>query len=421
MLMGLARVRSCFMASTRLLSPYLVAPLAALAACGGRLADLPADACTASPCDSVADASDAAMPDATLEAAVEPAIDASDTPDAAHGDTSPNDGGVAPGEAVPPGPPSTAATGGATRWFVVKKFLLGTELQDGTRSADAWQTLGYDLDGRDTTASDSRTNTNTCQRFAGSPSAVLADGVGGRDDNFGSHIMQMLVQLQPNAEDSFNQQIAGGGTTWLLRLDNVGAPDNANVPGALYETAPLGTRPPPRWDGTDSFPVLTTSLVDGSSLDQPKVVFLGGYMTGGTWVSGAAPMRAQFSFGMGSGSADLPIEGAIFSFPTSTTGASPSGVFAGVMRATAAQDALGVLAQAYGICPGGPIFGQMSSIVSQAVDLVMGAPQYQDVNVTCDSISIGLGLYVAPAQPPSTVFPPPPPPPSQCAPSGTGG
>jgi hypothetical protein len=54
--------------------------------------------------------------------------------------------------------------------------------------ATAWQAIGFDLDGKCTTA----TSSDVCQLAAGSPRATQVDGTGGIDNSFGANICMIL-------------------------------------------------------------------------------------------------------------------------------------------------------------------------------------------------------------------------------------
>lgn len=61
----------------------------------------------------------------------------------------------------------------------------------------------------------------------------------------------------------------------------------------------------------------------------------------------------------------------------------------------------------YGICPGNATFDQVVGTVSNYADLVLGAPQLQDPTRPCDAISVGMGIEMVPASPPTVVVPRP--------------
>ena len=65
-------------------------------------------------------------------------------------------------------------------------------------------------------------------------------------------------------------------------------------------------------------------------------------------------------------------------------------------------------------CPGTPIYDSLLSSVRQYPDLVADAPNLQDINVTCDALSVGIGFEVVPMQPVTNVAAPPPPGPTAC-------
>lgn len=313
----------------------------------------------------------------------------------------------------PPPRPSAVASGGVRKWFVIDHLYLGTQNRStGSSSPNAWQDLGYDLDDRITTADDSKISNNSCHRRAGSPSGILRDGTGGIDNNWGAHVMQVVKALRSDAEDLANTNLADGKTTLLLVLDNVAGDDNAAVPGAIYVTSPLAT--PPRFDGSDRYPVLSTSLVDGTSIDRPLTSFPKGYMSAGVWVSGdRGTDAARIPVPFAGGSLDLPLESAIISMRVSD---GTAGVVSGATRDTALEDAIKPWAEALGICPGNATYDQVVSTLTQSVDLVSGAPQLQNTSIECNALSIGLGFNAVAVQPSTSVVTPPTPPPSPCPP-----
>jgi len=315
-----------------------------------------------------------------------------------------------PGATPPPRPTATSA-GGATKWFAVRRLQLGiTNRVTGAVDASAWKQYGYDLDARTTTKDDSKISANSCKRRAGSPTGVLADGELGRDNNFGQHFMSVVRSLKADAEEAVNAAISSGGTTLLLRLENVGPGDNASVPGALFVAGARSTAP--AWDGTDKWPIDSTSV---DSLKQPIYKFPSGYMAGGTWVSGdpgkdSATLPVPF---FGPTPMLIPLEGAILSFNV-TSGA--MGTIAGASNTTKFIDAMTPLMKRYGICPGNATFDQVAATITQSADLVSGAPLLQDLARECDAMSVGVGFVAAPILPSDSYSTPLPAGPDECGP-----
>lgn len=310
---------------------------------------------------------------------------------------------------TPPPRPTATASGGATKWFAVRKLQLGiTNRVTGVADANAWKQYGYDLDARTTTKEDSKLSANSCKRREGSPTNVLADGELGRDNNFGQHFMSVVKSLKADVEEAVNGAISSGTGTMLLRLDNVGPADNAAVPGALFIASAYSGIP--KWDGTDKWPI------DSSSVDSAKAPiykFPKGYMAGGTWVSGDA----------GAGSALVPIplfgppallvplDGAVISFAV-TTGA--NGTVAGATNTAKFIESMTPAMRRLGICPGNATFDQVAATITQSADLVSGAPLLQDVTRVCDAMSVGIGFVAAPILPSDTITTSPPPGPDEC-------
>jgi hypothetical protein len=400
----------------------MAAPVARTAALLSLAIALPACGSVVSPFDPTDAGDAAAQPDAARGDAVVDTSGGDVAPDASSEVANLGDALVA-GDALPPPPPPPTDAGtitGSTRWYVVNTLKLGlTPRGSSVHDVNAWKDYGYDLDGRITTADDSKLGTNTCKRLPGSPSGILTDGNGGRDDNFGGHVMQVMAQLQSGIEDSQNQAIANGGTTLILRLDNVGAGDNAHVPGALYATGPLANGSTPRFDGSDIYRVLASSLTDGVTIGSAKATFPGGYMTGGVWVSGLPSPSAVALLPLAIfGGVPIPVSSPIVSFRVAD---GSEGTIAGAVGVGAFTNALAAWAPAFGICPSSSTYQQIVITMTQSADLVLGAPQLQNPAVTCDAISLGIGFTTRPVLVSTTAAPAPPPAPDLCgSDAGTG-
>jgi hypothetical protein len=336
---------------------------------------------------------DSAADDAT-DAAADAATDTSET------------GGI---PTVPPKRPKDTGTG-TTKWFAFDTLQLGLkDRATGKPDTSAWMQYGYDLDGRNTSKSDSATSKESCMRVAGSATGVLTDGYGGIDNNFGSQIMPLIKAFKTDAEEYTNQGIQDGSWTLLLRLDNVGPDDNASVPGAVYVGHSLGGTP--KFDGTDHWTVATETTLDGT-IDKPRIAFPGGYMAGGTWVSG--------DFGKGTVPVALVMFGVYTIFPlehgivTVRVSDGANGTIAGGTATTDLVEAFQPVVKSFGICPGSSTYDVMQMAVKQSSDLVSKAASLNDPTKTCDAISSGLGFTMKPTGVPTTVAPVPPAPPDAC-------
>jgi hypothetical protein len=309
--------------------------------------------------------------------------------------------------AHPPVRPTAVANGGSTRWFVVTKVKLGLSDQKGAVSPTAWGSYGYDLDGRWTTAEESKTSTHSCIRPKGSSSRTLIDGDGGVDNNFGQHFMAVVKSLKSDVEDVVNAQLAdGSGATMILRLDNVGAANNASVPGALFRTAP-GTAL-----DAGHLPIDDRSL-DASGA--PLVRFPKGYMANGTWVSGDGD--AQFSVAFPSVSkevsAEVPLVSAWITFDVES---GKNGVFAGASLPDRFEAALRPSFEVMGVCDGNATSDQIWATVRQQTDLAMGVANTETAE--CNAMSVGIGFEVKPTTEPGEAIHVEPPHASDCETAG---
>ncbi|MGZ6094107.1 MAG: hypothetical protein ACXWUG_18895 [Polyangiales bacterium] len=315
---------------------------------------------------------------------------------------------------VPPKRPVATGTG-TTKWFAFDSFQLGlADRATGTESSGAWKEYGFDLDGRVTSAADSAKSTNSCTRDPMSASAVLTDGTGGIDNNFGSQVMPLIKAVRADAEDYTNQGIQNGSWTLLLRLDNVGPDDNASVPGTLYVGHSFLGTGTPKFDESDQWTVAAESLMDGVDLAKARVRFPDGYMSGGVWVSG--------DFGKSTVPVALVMFGIFTIFPlehgtiTVHVADGSMGTIAGGTATKDLLEAFDPVVRSFGLCPGTSTYDFMQTTVKRSADLVSKAPALQDPTKPCDAISSGLGFTMKPTGVPSKVGPVPPAPADTCGP-----
>lgn len=285
--------------------------------------------------------------------------------------------------AHPPARP-TLSTAGTTRWFVLDHYQLGlSRKEDGVPDANAWKRYGYDLDGRATSKEDSKDNRATaCNRVTGSPSGVLADGERGIDNAFAQHFMSVVKSLMFDVETLTNDRVATGGYTFVLRLDNVGAADNANVPGALWL---VGPREAPKFGANETWPVAATS-------EAPLQTFANGYMAGGVWVSGDLG-KETIDVGVPFlGDALITkLVGGVMSVRVSD---GADGIIAGAIRGQDFMDAMTPSLMRRGICPGNASFDVYQTIVKQSADMMVSAGP--GGSSECNAMSVGIGFTMKP-------------------------
>ncbi len=294
---------------------------------------------------------------------------------------------------TPPPRPGTKGAG-TTKWFAVKKLYLGTSDRTGKVSSKAWEQFGFDLDGRNTSATDSKNNTNVCKRVEGAPNSINTDGAKGVDNNFGSQVMSVIKSLKSDAEDQVNQTLTDGSFTLLMKIDNYTETDNSSAPGELYVATYYGGKDSgkkPTFTASDTeWQILDASLVGG----KPKLTFPTAYVSNGMWVSGDfGTGTIELSIALSGAEIKLPIDSGIITFNVKD---GTNGNIAGAMNTTKLKDSLTPIAKKFGICPGNATYDQVVNTLTQGADLVSGAKNLQDPAQTCNAISIALGFDLSP-------------------------
>ena len=302
---------------------------------------------------------------------------------------------------------------GKTIWLAVHAYHMGIVSEDG------WSSYGYDLDEVCTGAKESTENTGTCIRPMTANQDSLIDGLLCRDNNFGRHIGKMIRTAMPDAEDSLNNAVNNGTSTWVLRIDDVDPMGNdAYAPAALYRSADERTTTPPKWDGNDSRAVLSDSVTD-RDVTKPVLTFPGGFIVGNRWVSGE-PAFMKLSLPI---SRDifitLNLQSGVFSLDLDETRESGrNGIVAGALAVTDIEPILKPVAEAAGFCPGSSLYDAVLKTAAKAPDVVLGAPKLQSTTVTCNGISVGVGFEVMPVKASTTVVDPLPPRTGACGDAG---
>ncbi len=197
---------------------------------------------------------------------------------------------VALGKTPPDDPGDPKAAGEATT-LAVRTIQLGDIDLDGQPNANAWKTIGYNLDGLLSTPA----GKNHCALQKGAnPNYTKQDGEDGIDNSFGENLMPILTSVSSDVSPLVNGALSTGDFSILMHLGNLDTPDTqTGIDAALYGGAlhkDIGIcsdgSNAPCWDGTDVWPVSFES-VNGGSIDEPKVAFPKAYMVDGTWVSGS--------------------------------------------------------------------------------------------------------------------------------------
>lgn len=340
---------------------------------------------------------------------------------------------VEPG-AQPPALPSAPAAAGATDTVVaVNKLLLGDTDASGNPDPNAWQTLGYNIDGIVST----KTGTNHCKPQKGaSPSSVKTDGKDGIDNSFGSNLLPIIASLASNPSQTISDSLTAGDFTIMLKMDKMedpaSKPDQTSIAASLYGGAKFGamvdcnatpTDPncsPPKWDGSDKWPVLP-ELLDNGDINSPKVKFPTSYVAGGTWVSGNKG-TLNLSISIQGFTLTLNITQAVIWAKMSgsgTTASATNGVIAGVIPTEQLISELKKVAGGFdqSLCSGAT-FDSIAQQIRAASDIMQDGTN-GDPTKECDGISVGLG-FEAKAIQLGGVAPAATAPTDPCADAGTG-
>lgn len=290
--------------------------------------------------------------------------------------------------ATPPDASDGAPVGsGQDAVWAVDTLVLGESDWAGERDADAWKTIGYNLDGLIST----KLGSNHCKMVKGATKAqVQPDGERGIDNSFGHLMTPFIDSLQPDPSKTVTDSVQDGGFTIMLRTKNLGTEANQQgIWAALYAGAELPEKP--AWDGTDVWPVYKDLLQDGN-VETPTITFLESYVTDHTWVSGNA------------GTVDLALKIQGFEVSIKIINARITmemdeertdvarGIIAGVIESEPFIDELRNVAGAFddSLCEGS-LFDSIAVQIRQASD-IMSDGTNGDSERVCDAISIGLGF-----------------------------
>ncbi len=317
----------------------------------------------------------------------QPDAGATDNGDAGLVDAGPVDAG--PPHARPPtAGPAHPADGTGSTTFAVTRYFLGTTLRDGTPSADAWKSFGYDLDGLLSTAA----STDLCAPADGAPAAsVYPDGLDGTDNSVGKSVFPIFNNLSPGLEGAVNDVIANGLRTLLIDVPGLGSGSDYNpLTVRVYQGEALGA--PPAFDGSDVWPVSKATLTDPADLLSTRSSFGSSFLVGGELVASPAG-ELTVVLGQSPRMLRLALHHAVLTMKLSADHQSAQGTIAGILTtADFVQEVRDELRYVNGgtMCAGGPMVDSVAMQVTQASDIL--ADGTQDPRQTCSGISIGIGF-----------------------------
>lgn len=297
--------------------------------------------------------------------------------------------------ALPPDPPSMPGGAGNTT-FVVAVHTI--DLGDGMKVP------GYDLDDRCTCEGEGR----TCVPHP--PSQMLCDLPNGVD-NATARIVREIQTAYPTFSSAFFSMKADGGDwSLLLRVSGWnGQPDDDAIEVDLYPVAgrPSAVGNPPKWDGTDPWPVPVSSLDDGKTITLAKYKDTHGYVRGNVLYASIPTTTFRMSGGLQTMRLDITggvITGTIQKVPAGYRVS--DGVIAGRWRLSDLFKDISSYRNEKGIpiCTTDFVWGTAKGVICDAPDILADVG---GATLPCDALSLGFGFTADPAQIAATPKPDP--------------
>lgn len=200
------------------------------------------------------------------------------------------------GHVRPPDPPTVSGAGGDIEFVVAVSAI---DFGDANGDGDPKQ-VGYDLDYRCTCQGE----TNGCMRPDWA-SAEACDGPDGRDNATGVFISQMTALFGGFGSEAWSEAAIAGEWSIVFKVSGYnGLPDDDQVrldwyvTDQYWEDKPNGTYVP-SWDGTDTWPIRSSCLVDQGAgthtLSGPKYFDEHAYVSGGRIVASLPVSAFQVS------------------------------------------------------------------------------------------------------------------------------
>jgi hypothetical protein len=305
-----------------------------------------------------------------------------------------SDGGCV--HALPPDPPGTVDGGGSLS-FVVAASSIDFGDQDGSSP----QEIGYDLDMRCTCP-----EANGCMREAWAKEDGC-DGLGGRDNMTGKFMAEVSVLYGGLGSKAWSEGLTKGDWSLLLRVRDYNGEANDDrvrvdwyIPAEFYRFQD-GGKEPPKWDGTDEWPVRTGSLetpANGEPWDLDKTKYFDdrAYVTGGVLVGSVAAATIQVNEDY-----VLSITGGFLTAEVVEENGAwvlNNGIVAGRWPV---QGILGQLSRIKDpvfqlpICTDNLVYDQIKSQICGFVDIFSGVGT---PTTPCDAVSVGMRFETTPAQ-----------------------
>jgi hypothetical protein len=312
--------------------------------------------------------------------------------------------------------------------YALQQLFLGDTDRQGNLAATAWQSFGYDLDGKATSAC----STDVCTLTPGASRQVQVDGNGGVDNSWGANFVPLLLMVDAEGPTQINQELEGGDWTSMTFVDGFDdSAGNATTAAGLTGVELLGARypgGPPPFDLTTNWPV-DPSSVQGCSypagcapgtdpLRNALTKFDGAFQTKGTFVSGA-PQLFVLPLSIGGMRMTLNIHAAYITFDPDFPGAVTNGTIAGAILASDLADQL-AQPMMPSLCQG-TAYQSVITQIEQMADIVLsgdGTTLSNPAGTPCNAISIGLGFNADEIAIPTDIALPTQPQPDSCSDGG---
>lgn len=306
------------------------------------------------------------------------------------GDTTPADAACV--HALPPDPPGVIDAGGDVD-FVVAISTIDFGDGDGSEPRE----IGYDLDMRCTCP-----EANGCFREAWAH-VDACDGPGGRDNMGGVFLAQAAALFPGLGSEAWGQDLSAGRWSVVLRVRNYnGEADDDRVRLDWYIPAPFEhvTADPPKWDGTDVWPIFAWSLVTPAAgvpwnIDDTQYFDDRAYVSDGMLVGSVSQATVQIMDDYA-----VRMTGGIFTANIAQHGGSwklENGLMAGrwptssiLAGVSSFEDPIFGLP----ICMDNPAYEGIKSQVCGFVDVFDGV---SSPTTPCDSVSVGMRFETVPA------------------------
>ncbi len=275
----------------------------------------------------------------------------------------------------------------------------------GANNAQAWKTIGFDLDQHD--------SMNDCSQQCtinshGSAAKECTDGTNGIDNTFGEVIVPFLNANTVNIDDQANMAIQMGEFTIMLDLAGLtpGA-DQGPLVMKLYNGGSLqGT---PKFDGSDCWPVTPESLKNKTDISSAKASFTMTRITANHVVSGTID-TLQLSFSTNIGPISINVRAARLEFDLNGNhDGVMQGFVGGVIDEAEFLDTIqGAIYTRFGPTLGKTLCHMGDTTIEGAVDIMDDGSA--GIGSTCNGISFGVGFTaklvqfggIGPATPPTT-------------------